>query len=502
MKLIDKFILEQLEMVVQQSRSALNFIGVVQRDGCMLQAHRDFVAKFEEKIFSYLEGRLRVIKNYLFDLRVDPNSVRFKSGLQVIQSKVAKSLEESFNDLTHTNLEPPLEIYHIAILTQVKEDLRRCFIDLDVDERGSFFSLLNKKILEQSLLSIKNVLGDSCAPTCFISYSWDNASYVSRIHEIAFALKAAGVNILLDIEQKRTGLFSTFIEYIDSDAIVGGRSKKADFILVMCTEDLKERWHNFVTKRQSWQVYDPAFEHRGHVLPVELKQISARIKKEPSSNQSVFPILLSGTNKTSLPSFLPKTTAELTQTDRTQYGRQLLKLLKTLYQGNGATYQANEAVLTEIARQEWHYLSARDYYSDLTFDDAKKKYEELCEINPTANSGAAQQHASTMSNLPVTQEANASSSSSAAGSHAPTGQTGRPNRGVSPAQGSRPTPSAAPQTTMSVLSGITVGDGSSFQVGNISTIGTQHIRTQYVGNHRKTADDDEQSTQSGNRCHP
>jgi hypothetical protein len=509
MKLIDEFILEQLEMVAQQSRNALNFICVVQRDGRMFQAHRVFVAKFEEQIFSYLEGMLQQVKNYLFQIKADPNSPFIKIGLQAIHSEMAKSLEKSLNDLTHTNLEPPLQTHHIAILAHMKEDLRSCFIDLNVDERAGVVSLLNKKTLEQSLLSIKNVLGNSCAPTCFISYSWGNASYVSRVHEIAFALKAAGVKILLDIEGNKTGHVATFIEYIDSEAKVGGRPAKADFILVMCTEDLKEKWNNFVTSGLSRKEDDPVgFRYRGHVLPTELNRISARIQKEPLSNQSVFPVLLSGTNETSLPNFLPETTAELTQTDRTQYGQQLLKLLKTLYQGNEATYKRNDSVLVEITRQEERYLSERANHANLTLDEAKKKYEELCKSNPTATASSSEyQYASTMSNSnvwPATAGASTSSSSSAqAGSStaAPIGQSGHP-RGVSPAQGSWPAPSAAPQTTMNVLSGINVGSGSSFQVGNVNTIGTQYIGTQNVGNQRATADDDEQSVQPGNSYHP
>jgi Ankyrin repeats (3 copies)/SEFIR domain len=401
MKLIDAFIVANLEIVLQQSRNALSLIGVIDKDSRMVSAHRIFVEEFEVKIITYLGGRLLQIKRCLSCLQTDPESRSSKIGLQTIHDEMAESLEANLSNLTHTNLDPPLEVFHIAILTQMKEDLKRGFIDLKVDERGFYVSLLNDKILGQSLEKINNARGDSHAPTCFISYSWGNPTHVSRVHNIAFALRDAGIDILLDIERNKTSHVSSFIEYIDNESKIDGHPMKANFVLVMCAEDVNEKWNNFVSDGKSRQEYDPGLQYRGHVLPTELNRISRRCQKEPIIQQTVFPILLSGTYESSVPNFLPETTTELEQTDLTQYGSQLLKLLKVLYKNN-------EKVLAEINKQEAYYLQQRQINADLALEEVSQKYEELCSNSgsssrnqPTASSSNAQASTHNSDELPA-----------------------------------------------------------------------------------------------------
>jgi SEFIR domain len=352
-----------LEVILQECRDGLAITRAMKKDAT--PDHDTFFQQIEEQALSFLEGRLQVIEISWDSLSKNPANDIVQGIFKRHYKNMGNELNTKLNELI-TPLTPSLWTkLELESIKRIQGILLRNFKDEHIDKHKKLFILLNTEMLRQSLSAIKDALSDNHAPTCFISYSWSNATYVRRIRKIALDLKDAGINILLDVKNNKTGQLGPFIGLVNS-------ASKADYILVMCTEDSKEKWETYLKFQH--QKIAPSSVPPVHVLPLEFNQIFNRYYKEQHSRQSIFPILISGNNETSLPEFLTTATTHLAQTDCTKYGEQLFKLLKILYQGNNK-------ILAEIDKQEKHYSTLRNKNARLPLDRLKQEYKEFCQTS-------------------------------------------------------------------------------------------------------------------------
>lgn len=124
---------------------------------------------------------------------------------------------------------------------------------------------------------------DRPTPSCFVSYAWgvpEDERWVRR--RLVPDLRAAGVNVILDVEAATFGDdLARFVERLDG----------ADFALVVGTPE-------YLTKHDN---LDP--DH-GAVVAAEADLLKQRMLGTEARKRSVIPLILSGTRETSLPPLL------------------------------------------------------------------------------------------------------------------------------------------------------------------------------------------------------
>jgi SEFIR domain len=364
MTLFNKFTFIYFEIILQECRDTLDIILYINHGET--QNQDDFFECFEKKVFNFLKRQLQVIELIWLAYSVNPANTVVHSIFKCVCKSMGSILSTKLDSLITPLSAPQWTDNALFYLKTLQATLLSNFKEQRIDERKKLIILSDTKALEKSLSAIKNTHGKHPAPTCFISYSWGNQAHVRRIRKMAFDLKAAGIDIILDVEKNKTGSLGPFIGNINSNL-------KADYILVMCTEDSKEKWEKYLGIQQ----HKKSTNSTGnvHVLPLEYNQIFRRLYKEQNSRQTVFPILISGTIETSLPEFLPTATDHLNQTECTKYGEQLFQLLKILYQDDSN-------ILLEIDKQEKRYCSQRKENATLMQSNlGGQNHNDLCENN-------------------------------------------------------------------------------------------------------------------------
>ena len=223
----------------------------------------------------------------------------------------------------------------------------------------------DKRLLKNHLKHLKTIIHQNkpYPPRIFISYSWGIKSIENHVQKkVAKNLKQAGFDVLLDIWANKTGDTSKFIQYINNPQNVsykygeqlGERPHRAEYVLVMCSPDLLEKWNNKISNGESRSVIEEGSkkekQYKGHVLGEELKMIYKRVQDEKGSNQSVFAIIIKGEPEESKPDFLPEATASLNQANSQNYVKALFELIKSLAPGHeNAIKNAYKAYLSEQA---------------------------------------------------------------------------------------------------------------------------------------------------------
>lgn len=161
---------------------------------------------------------------------------------------------------------------------------------------------------EAAIVRIKANLREKTAgaPTCFISYAWDDGDHEQWVLRLATDLKKAGIGVLLDRWDNPPGTsISQFIDLILT----------SQFALVIGTPLLKQKYS---------QTTDDA------VIVAEQKMINTRLRQPAKYGQKVIPILLAGGADTSFTPAL-QDVVNLDFRKEPYYFYHLFKLIVQLY---------------------------------------------------------------------------------------------------------------------------------------------------------------------------
>lgn len=148
------------------------------------------------------------------------------------------------------------------------------------------------------------------APECFISYAWGDPEQERWVEKsLATDLKKAGIKVVLD-RWDNAAIGSSVPRFVE-------RVAKCDRVLVVGTKVYLKKYKNDKPMRP-------------HVLAAEGDLIGKRMIGTEKKKASVLPLLLDGTDKTSLPSLLEgRVYSDFRQLK--DYFRTALDLLLTLY---------------------------------------------------------------------------------------------------------------------------------------------------------------------------
>jgi small GTP-binding protein len=162
---------------------------------------------------------------------------------------------------------------------------------------------------EAALVRVKALLRDKRKkkkPTCFISYSWGVSENERWVLQLAKDLRNADLDVLLDRWDSPPG--SNLDLYID-------RILSSEFVIPVGTPELRKKYESKKT--------DP-------VVAAELKLVNLRVRQPKEYGDTVLPILLTGTAKTSFtPQLQPLVSVDFR--DSTLYFRKLFDMIWRLY---------------------------------------------------------------------------------------------------------------------------------------------------------------------------
>jgi hypothetical protein len=124
---------------------------------------------------------------------------------------------------------------------------------------------------------------DTAAPTCFVSYAWGNSTYERWVSRLADDLRNAAIDVVLDQLHNPT-IGANIARFIS-------RIAKSDYILVVGTMSYLQKYEN----EQSPE---------GSVLAAEVDLMGVRLLGTEQQKASILPVLLEGTQHSSLPPLL------------------------------------------------------------------------------------------------------------------------------------------------------------------------------------------------------
>lgn len=136
-----------------------------------------------------------------------------------------------------------------------------------------------KTVFEASLVSFKRLLGHRKPPGCFVSYAWGNPLNERWVRRLAADLRNAGIAIVLD--QRDTALGSNVARFI-------GRIADSEYVVVVGTTSYLQKYENRIAAY-------------GSVVAAEVDLINQRLIGTEQQKTSVLPLLLEGTEFSSLP---------------------------------------------------------------------------------------------------------------------------------------------------------------------------------------------------------
>jgi len=167
----------------------------------------------------------------------------------------------------------------------------------------------HRTAFEAALVRIKGLLRDKKRgkkPSCFISYAWGVPKNERWVLQLAKDLRNADIDVLLDRWDSLPG--SNLDLYID-------RILSSDFVIPVGTPELRKKYD---TKEA-----DP-------VIAAELKLINLRVRQPTKYGDTVLPVLLTGTAKTSFtPQLQPLVSVDFRESEF--YFRKLFDMIWRLY---------------------------------------------------------------------------------------------------------------------------------------------------------------------------
>ncbi len=163
---------------------------------------------------------------------------------------------------------------------------------------------------EAALVRVKALLRDQDEdkkPTCFISYAWGIPENERWVLQLAKDLRNAGIDVLFDRWDCPPGSnLDLFIERIMS----------SDYVIPIGTPSLREKYDT--------QEADP-------VVAAELKLINLRVRQTTEYGETILPVLLDGTAKTSFsPQLQPLVCVDIRDSDF--YFQKLFKIIWRIYE--------------------------------------------------------------------------------------------------------------------------------------------------------------------------
>ena len=232
---------KQVQRIMEHAFQAYRFIGRSYEKNEPLSNHVEFQDKIKD-LLNELKRRLHVSEEILVNCKKD------KSNEMLIQ---------------HLNEEWK------ACKSSIQEKINKIQINADK--------------LKVTLSNLKfEIYPKEEGPSCFISYSWGDDANVRLVHRIARDLKRVGINVKLDIWDNTTGSIEAFIECIH----------EVDYIIVIGTPDLVEKWKNFTSSGASRGKIGS--DYKGNVVAKELKKILGRLGNRPDNNHGIINLLLYG----------------------------------------------------------------------------------------------------------------------------------------------------------------------------------------------------------------
>src|SRR3712207_6176329 len=119
---------------------------------------------------------------------------------------------------------------------------------------------------------------DAAAPSCFVSYSWEDAAHKSWVRQLAHDLRRNGIDAWLDADRVRPGAsFTSFMETAVSTC---------DYVLCICTPEFAAKANG----RQGGVGY-------------EAQIVSAHLARQSDSAKFI-PVLRAGQLDSAIPSYL------------------------------------------------------------------------------------------------------------------------------------------------------------------------------------------------------
>lgn len=211
--------------------------------------------------------------------------------------------------------------HHQFLLKSILNEIIACFdskAEPSIDDlQTRHFSQLFQKTLDDLK---KNFSALSKKPSCFISYAWGDQTHNSYVRELAYYLKDIGVDVKLDIYDNKVGSIPVYLDLID----------KMDYILVIGSPELVEKWDNYCTSGGNRQLVNEYY--RGNVVAQEIERILQRKTTKPPDKHGIINVLLKGEHRGSFPSGLD--TLPSSDTDfrnPVYYHRAFFKLLERLF---------------------------------------------------------------------------------------------------------------------------------------------------------------------------
>ena len=166
---------------------------------------------------------------------------------------------------------------------------------------------------ETALVRVKGFIrdrGDTANPTCFVSYAWGNTAHERWVARLADDLRNAGVDVVLD-QWHNPAIGANIARFIS-------RITRSDYIVVIGTPIYLQKCENNLSPE-------------GSVLAAEVDLMGVRLLGTEQQKASILPVLLEGTQHTSLPPLLQgKVRADFTREE--YYFVTLFDLVLTILQ--------------------------------------------------------------------------------------------------------------------------------------------------------------------------
>jgi tetratricopeptide (TPR) repeat protein len=178
--------------------------------------------------------------------------------------------------------------------------------------------------------------------TCYISYARGIAKYDKQIYKLSTHLKAAGVNVYLDIWNNRAGTKqSRFTE----------RISQSDFVILAGSKQLLQEYGS---------------ERNGSLLNLEIDLMVDKLKTKAGS---IIPIFLDGSKETSIPAILG-TMVCIDFTHNKTYYEQVFQILEILCQGKDLSLFKKEFMIQK------EYLCSKECSLEILLQKEKEAKEK------------------------------------------------------------------------------------------------------------------------------
>jgi hypothetical protein len=332
--------LNRIRRVIEQAPAIYKFIGRSTEQGKPFDTHILLQTKIKEFI-EKLKEKIMLVEEMLVEAEQDLTNDSYLKNANIKLNRCEQENKEKGKELKEmvAKCQPTLPEDEAAFLEDLLERINASFQNNRELSKNDLRGILENKLFECTLPKLKEK--NTVPPSCFISYSWTTPAHVHSVHEIALHLKLAGINVILDVWQNTTGSIEAFTE----------NAVKSDYIIVVGTKDLMEKWENFTSLGKSRNKVGIAYT--GNVVCSELEKILMRKRNMSDDSHGIINLLLDGEHRTAFPLSLQALPSDGTDfRNKNNYTRAFFNLLEKLQPKITSDAKINTEAYKILLREE------------------------------------------------------------------------------------------------------------------------------------------------------